>query len=348
VANPASSTGSRRFAVALSFPGERREFVQQVAQQVAATYGVERVLYDRFHEAEFARMDLDVYLPGLYRTESELVVVFLCPEYLGKKWCGLECRHIRQLLGTPEAERIMLVSFEPPGDLAPLGIVSGDGYLNVAGRSPGDIAEQIRKRHQLRSVARRGQRLAVDVKRVPEKGSWSRYEKPALMTLGASARSEDDGSTRLELEIGFPTHRVRIGLLDQRHISIGCTAAQLRITNHTGSFTAWHDSVEGRATCISASVLEWLVLNQGSVSGARILTGNRTLWAAFPCQGAVDLKTSATPVDRRVFDDEERPLGIRGSLALLAKLIATGASLPAAESLEETIRVSAPTLPAGN
>ena len=72
---PTTSTTSRRFEVALSFPGERREVVEQVAGHLAATFGNERVLYDKYHDAEFARVDLDVYLPKLYRTEAELIVV---------------------------------------------------------------------------------------------------------------------------------------------------------------------------------------------------------------------------------------------------------------------------------
>src|SRR5438128_291491 len=83
------------------------------------------------YDAEFARPDLDVYLPGLYRIQSELIVVFLCPEYASKRWCGLEFRHIRQLIGTPDAARIMFLSFEEPGDLSALGILAGDGYIPI-------------------------------------------------------------------------------------------------------------------------------------------------------------------------------------------------------------------------
>jgi len=56
----------------LSFPGEHRAFVKEVAEHLAAAFGKERVLYDKWHEAEFARVDLDVYLPSLYRTQTEL------------------------------------------------------------------------------------------------------------------------------------------------------------------------------------------------------------------------------------------------------------------------------------
>jgi len=135
----------RRFAVALSFPGEQREFVKTVAGLLAEAFGEAQILYDRYHDAEFARVDLDVHLPALYRTASELIVVFLCPEYAKKRWCGLEFRHIRQLIGTPDARRIMFFQFDDPGDLSPLGLVAGDGFIDIKERrlEPPDVVERI-------------------------------------------------------------------------------------------------------------------------------------------------------------------------------------------------------------
>ena len=71
-------TQEKRFKVALSFPGERRGFVEKVASLLASCIGKERVLYDKYYEAEFARPNLDTYLLNLYHDESELIAVFLC------------------------------------------------------------------------------------------------------------------------------------------------------------------------------------------------------------------------------------------------------------------------------
>ncbi len=137
---------ARRFRVALSFPGEHRSCVEQVAEHLSAAVGRDGVLYDKFYEAEFARMDLDVYLPRLYREQSELIVLFLCPEYRTKRWCQLEWRHIRQLIATVDASRIMLLSFGRAGDLSELGILPGDGYIDIAGRPASEIAGLILQR----------------------------------------------------------------------------------------------------------------------------------------------------------------------------------------------------------
>jgi hypothetical protein len=116
----------KRFTIALSFPGEYRPFAEKVADNLADAVTKARVLYDKYCEAEFARLDLDTYLPNLYRSESELVVIFLCPEYKEKRWCNLEWRFIKQLIATIDQDRIMLVSFERTG--------RPGGYRHPSGR----------------------------------------------------------------------------------------------------------------------------------------------------------------------------------------------------------------------
>lgn len=138
-----ASTGERRFRVALTFPGQKRRRVAKLADCLAERFKKQRVLYDKYHEAELARRDLDLYLPNLYRTESDLVVVFLCPQYAEKKWCLLEWRAIRQFICGSESERIMFLSFGPPGDLTGLGIFQTDGYVDIQKYSPQYVADLI-------------------------------------------------------------------------------------------------------------------------------------------------------------------------------------------------------------
>jgi hypothetical protein len=66
-----------RFGVGFSSAGENRALVAPLAEELARCCGEQRVLFDRFLEAELARPDLDVYLPRLYRDETELIVVLL-------------------------------------------------------------------------------------------------------------------------------------------------------------------------------------------------------------------------------------------------------------------------------
>src|SRR5947209_5342361 len=81
---------AKRFRVAFSFAGEKRDFVEQVATILAKRFNEAAILYDRYHEAEFGRRDLGFYLPDLYHDQADLVVVIVCRDYEHKEWCGLE------------------------------------------------------------------------------------------------------------------------------------------------------------------------------------------------------------------------------------------------------------------
>ena len=146
---PDPSVALKRFDVALSFPGEHRTFVEAVAARLSHVLGKEHVLYDKYYEAEFARPNLDVYLPALYRTQSELIVLFLCPEYAAKRWCNLEWRHIRDLLASLEEKRIMFLRYGYEGDFTELGILRGDGTIDFKGRAANDIADVIVERFKI-------------------------------------------------------------------------------------------------------------------------------------------------------------------------------------------------------
>jgi hypothetical protein len=139
----AAGIKEKRFQVALSFPGENRVFVEKVADYLASELGRDRVLYDKFHEAEFARPNLDTHLQGLYHDESTLVVIFLSADYAQKEWCGLELRAIRDLIKKGNAKAIMPLRFD---NCVIPGLFSIDGYVSIETRSALEIAALILKR----------------------------------------------------------------------------------------------------------------------------------------------------------------------------------------------------------
>ncbi|SPE56655.1 hypothetical protein SBV1_2490019 [Verrucomicrobia bacterium] len=141
--SPSTALAQRRFRVALSFPGERREFVARVAAALGRALGQERVFYDEFYEAELARPDLDLYLGDIYREQADLVVPFYCADYERKKWCRLEWRQMREILFTLEGHRIMPFRFD---DSPISGVLSLDGYVKIGDRSPQEIAKLILQR----------------------------------------------------------------------------------------------------------------------------------------------------------------------------------------------------------
>jgi len=150
-------TTSKRFAVALSFPGEFRPIVSQVADLLRNDFGEERVLYDEFFEAEFARRNLDVYLQNLYKNESELVVVFFGNQHYEKAWCETEGRAIRALQSDKEAaSRIMYIRCGEGEIDGFFGTIDGSFDAYHKERSPKELASAITTRLDVERKARSG------------------------------------------------------------------------------------------------------------------------------------------------------------------------------------------------
>lgn len=102
----------KRFRIAFSFAGEKRDFVSKVAEILANKFTPEEILYDKYHEVEFARSDLSIYLPNLYNRDSDLIVAVICPNYDKKEWTGLEWLGIHDLLQQRRTEEVLLCRFE--------------------------------------------------------------------------------------------------------------------------------------------------------------------------------------------------------------------------------------------
>ncbi len=134
---------AKRFGVALSFPGEKRDFIRQVAEDLSATLGRDKVLYDKYLTAELARPNLDVYLGELYHDQSEMLVLFVCTGYERKEWCGLEWRQMRDILKRKKDDCIMPFRFD---DTPILGVLSIDGYVKIGERTLNEVADLILER----------------------------------------------------------------------------------------------------------------------------------------------------------------------------------------------------------
>ena len=94
----------RRFRVALSFPGEARDRAERLAELLEPALGRDHIFFESVDAAELARPDMDLYLQGIYRTHSDLLVVMLCADYQRKEWWGFEWRVVRDLIKARESE----------------------------------------------------------------------------------------------------------------------------------------------------------------------------------------------------------------------------------------------------
>lgn len=134
---------SKRFRIAFSFAGEKKAFVAEVASILAERFGRDQILYYKYHEAEFARGDLALYLPPLYHLDSDLIVVVLCKDYEIKEWPGLEWRAVYGLLKKRKDKEVMLCRFDQiDGD----GLFGLGGFIDLDHKTPEQFANLILER----------------------------------------------------------------------------------------------------------------------------------------------------------------------------------------------------------
>ena len=131
----------RTFDVALSFAGEDRKYVDEVAEQLR-DLGV-TVFYDRFEEVALWGSDLSEHLGEVYSKDSRFVVMFLSKAYANKAWPKHEKQHaLGRQISTGE-QRILPVRFD---DTEIPGLPPTLGYLDLRVLSPVKLAELIRQK----------------------------------------------------------------------------------------------------------------------------------------------------------------------------------------------------------
>lgn len=128
------------FKIALSYPGDKRDFVRIVADVLQQNLGQDTIFYDEFYTHDLSGFNTDTLLQDIYSKRSKLIVVFLCKEYKEKRWCGLEWRVIRDMSSD---NNVMLFRFD---DEPIPGITKGDFAIDASKISPNEAAEHILKR----------------------------------------------------------------------------------------------------------------------------------------------------------------------------------------------------------
>ena len=144
---------SKRFRVAFSFAGDRRAYVAAAAEILAARFGKDSILYDRYHEAEFARSDLAFHLTRLYFEDSDLVVAVLGDSYDRKEWCGLEWNAIYGRIKQRQYDDVLLSRFDRVEGAGLFGLA---GFIDLDERNPADFAQLILERLAINERLPRG------------------------------------------------------------------------------------------------------------------------------------------------------------------------------------------------
>ena len=119
----------REFDIALSFAGEDRDYVEQVANLLRDS-GV-KVFYDLFEDANLWGKNLYDYLSEIYMNKAAYTIMFISKYYAQKLWCSHERQAMQARAFQEHQEYILPARFdETPIPGVPPTVV----YMPLAGR----------------------------------------------------------------------------------------------------------------------------------------------------------------------------------------------------------------------
>jgi hypothetical protein len=136
------SSSKREYHVALSFAGEDRQYVEQVAAHLLAA-GV-KVFYDKFEEASLWGKDLYVHLSDVYNNKAHFTVIFASKYYKKKLWANHELQSAQARAFESNREYILPTLFDKSVTIP--GVLKTIAWISLWDRTPEDVAELIIKK----------------------------------------------------------------------------------------------------------------------------------------------------------------------------------------------------------
>lgn len=192
--NESEESRPKRFRIAFSFAGEKRDFVEETARILANRFSEEVILYDKFHEAAFAEADLAFDLPALYKDESDLIVAVFSPDYDKKEWCGLEWRAIFSIIKEGGSRQILLSRFD---HIDGKGLFGLGGFIELDKKTPEKFANLILER------------LALNEGK--PKGHYTKRKRKSASESARGSSARTDATPRLTIPNNLPRLSVFFG-----------------------------------------------------------------------------------------------------------------------------------------
>ena len=140
--------GDGEYQVALSFAGEQRDYVGEVARSLAAKSIA--VFYDGFEAAQLWGKDGAETFHEVYSTRATYVVMFISQDYVTKAWTRHERRSALSRMLKEEDEYILPVRFD---DTPIPGLPDTILYLNAADYSPAELSAEIARKLRIPAFA---------------------------------------------------------------------------------------------------------------------------------------------------------------------------------------------------
>jgi hypothetical protein len=135
------------YDVALSFAGEDRTYVEEVARALTAA-GV-KVFYDKLEEADLWGKNLYTHLSDVYSKRARFTVMFISRWYAQKQWTNFEREAAQAKAFGESREYILPARFD---DTEVPGILSTTSYVSVRERPPEEFARLILKKLEASSL----------------------------------------------------------------------------------------------------------------------------------------------------------------------------------------------------
>lgn len=129
------------YKVALSFAGENRSYVEDVANELK-NKGVS-VFYDKYEEIDLWGKNLYDHLNEVYSKKAEYTVIFISRFYKNKLWANHERRSAQEKAFRENKECILPARFD---DTEIPGILQTIGYVDLKTKSPIEFTEMICKK----------------------------------------------------------------------------------------------------------------------------------------------------------------------------------------------------------
>lgn len=123
------------YDVALSFAGEDRAYVEEVAN-ILHQLGV-KVFYDRYEEADLWGKNLYAHLDEVYQRKSKYCVVFISKHYKEKLWTNHERESAQARAIQQNSEYILPARLD---DTEIPGIRLTTGYVDLTSKTPSELA----------------------------------------------------------------------------------------------------------------------------------------------------------------------------------------------------------------
>lgn len=124
------------FDVALSFAGEERKYVEELAN-ILKGKGI-RVFYDKFEKSQLWGKNLVEYFKEVYYSKSKFCIMFISSAYLQKMWPAHERKNATARDLEAFGEYILPIIFED--NLNVPGLDKYRGHLDARQNSPSDVA----------------------------------------------------------------------------------------------------------------------------------------------------------------------------------------------------------------